>query len=53
MFSWVVKPNLIFVTQNQRTISAVALYRGPPLKVVPNSPEAYANYVAAVETPCK
>lgn len=52
IFSWVVKPNLIFVTQNHTTISAVALYRGPPRKKLSFSPEAFANYVAAVETPC-
>jgi Protein kinase domain len=53
IFSWVVKPNLIFDTQDQRTISAVALYEGPPTKTVAGSPESFANYVAAVETPCK
>ena len=52
IWSWVVKPNLIFVTQNHTTISTVALYRGPPRKKLSFSPEAFANYVAAVETPC-
>jgi predicted Ser/Thr protein kinase len=52
VFGWVVKPNLIFDTQDQRTISAVALYEGPPTRTVAYSPEAFAHYVAAVETPC-
>ncbi len=50
--SWVVGQNLLFATQDQRTISAVALYRGKRTDTKAGSPQAWANFVAAVETPC-
>ena len=52
--SYVVGQNLIFVTQDQRTISALALYRGSRNNQLrePGSPQSWANFVAAVETPC-
>lgn len=52
--SYVVGRNLLFATQDQRTISAVALYRGSRSNQLnrPGSPQSWANFVAAVETPC-
>jgi Protein kinase domain len=52
VFSYVVGNNLLFATQDQRTISAIALYRGTPGNTHGSSPQAYANYVAANETAC-
>ena len=52
--SYVLGQNLIFVTQDQRTISAIALYMGSRNNQLrtPGSPQSWANFVAAVETPC-
>ena len=52
--SYVVGRNLLFATQDQRTISAVALYNGSRSNQVsrPGIPQSWANFVAAVETPC-
>ena len=52
--SYVVGRNLLFATQDQRTISAVALYEGFRNNQLRRrgSPQAWANFVAAVETPC-
>jgi predicted Ser/Thr protein kinase len=50
--AYVVGDNLLFSTQNMRTISSVALYRGSPGNTGDGSPQAYANYVAANETAC-
>jgi len=50
--SWVVGRNLLFSTQNQRTISVVALYMGSPPDSRPGSPQSFANFIAALETPC-
>ena len=50
--AYVVGPNLILATQNQRTISAVALYRGSLPNTAPDPRRGWANFVAAVETPC-
>lgn len=50
---WAVGNNLIFATQDQKTLSAVALYKGDPGYTGGGSPQAYAGYVAAVESPCK
>ena len=54
VWSYVVGRNLLFATQNQRTISTVALYRGSRNNQLkrPGSPQSWANFVAAVETPC-
>jgi hypothetical protein len=50
--SWGVGRTLLFATQNQSTISAVALYRaGDPRRDNPHT--SLANYVAALETACK
>ena len=50
---WVVGNNLIFATRRDRkTLRAVALYEGNPNNTRGWSPQAYAGYVAAVETPC-
>ena len=50
--SYVVGNNLLFATNDERTISSVALYHGVPGHTRGGSPQAYANYVAAVETAC-
>ncbi len=53
--SYVVGRNLLFATQDQKTISTVALYRGSPNNQLnkPGTPQSWANFVAAVETPCR
>ena len=45
--------NLLFATQDLRTISAVALYRGVPGHTRGFSPQSFANYIAANETACR
>jgi hypothetical protein len=52
VWHWVVGPNLIFATQNRRTISAVALYRGFLPNTARDPRRGWAGFVAAVETPC-
>jgi len=52
-FSWQLGENLLFVTQDQRTISSVVLFKGVPVEKHGGSPRDYANYVGAVETACK
>jgi serine/threonine protein kinase len=50
---YVVGSNLLFATQRMRTISAVALYRGPPLHTGADGvPESFAGFVASDETAC-
>jgi serine/threonine protein kinase len=50
---YVVGSNLLFATQNHRTISAVALYRGPPLHTgAASTPESFAGFIASDESPC-
>lgn len=45
--------NLVFAIEDDlETIRAVALYRGDPTNTGAGSPQAYAGYVAAVETAC-
>lgn len=53
-FSYVVGDNLVFATSPKlRKITAVALYRGPPLHTgVEGTPEAFAGFIADDETPC-
>ena len=51
--AYVVGSNLIFATQDQKTISAVALYRGSLPNTIKSDRQGWANFVAAVETPCK
>ena len=50
--AYVVGPNLIFETQNQRTISAVGLYRGSLPNTTRSEEQSWAHFVTAVETPC-
>ena len=50
--AYVVGPNLIFETQDQRTISAVGLYRGSLPNTKPSEEQGWAHFVTAVETPC-
>ena len=51
-YAYVVGNNLVFETQDLRTISAIGLYRGSPRDTGGGSPQAYANYVTANETAC-
>ena len=51
--SYVVGDNLLFATQDLRTISAVALYRGVHGHTREFSPQSFANYIAANETACR
>lgn len=50
--SYVVGDNLVFATQDMRTVATVALYRGTPGHTKGGSPQAYANYAAANEPGC-
>jgi tRNA A-37 threonylcarbamoyl transferase component Bud32 len=54
VFSWVVGRNLLFATQDQKSISTVALYEGSPADKPGNSgtPQSWANFVAATDTSC-
>ena len=49
---WVVGPNLMFATQDQKTVSAVALYRGSLPNTARDPRRGWAGFVAAVENPC-
>jgi predicted Ser/Thr protein kinase len=49
---YVVGDNLFFSTQDLRTISAVALYRGSPAHTGSGSPQAFAGFIAQSETAC-
>ena len=54
VLQWVVGDNLVFATGGDRkVVHAVALYEGNPNNTLGGSPQAYAGYVAAVETACK
>jgi serine/threonine-protein kinase len=52
-YSYAVGDNLLFVTQDLKTISDVVLYRGNPERTRAWSPQAFANYVGALETACR
>jgi predicted Ser/Thr protein kinase len=50
---WVVGDNLVFAVHGDlKALRAVALYDGDPNNTRGGSPQAYAGYVAAVETAC-
>ena len=52
--AWVVGRNLLFSTSKDgRTVNAVALYLGSETDTRRGSPQAWANFIAALETPCK
>ena len=51
--SWGVGRNMLFATQDQQTISAVAVYKGTTSPRRENPGTGLANYVAALETACK
>ena len=54
VFQWVVGDNLVLAAGTARKlVHAVALYEGNPNNTLGGSPQAYAGYVAAVETSCK
>jgi len=52
-WSWALGRNLLFMTQDRKTIADVVLYEGVPVEKHGGSPQDYANYVGAVETACK
>ena len=52
VFAYVVGPNLIFATQDLKTVTAVALYRGSLPNTTSNDRQALAAFVAGSETPC-
>jgi serine/threonine-protein kinase len=51
--AYVVGNNLIFETQDGRTVSAIGLYEGNPHFTGHNSPQSYANFVTANQTACE
>jgi serine/threonine-protein kinase len=53
--SWQLGRNLLFVTQDRRTISTVVLFKGVGFgfEAHNSSPSTWANYVGAIETACK
>jgi serine/threonine-protein kinase len=51
-YSYAVGDNLLFVTQDLKTIADVVLYRGNPKRTRAWSPQSFANYVGALETAC-
>ena len=51
--AYVVGPNLVLETQDQKTISAVGLYRGSLPNTKRSDRQGWAHFVAAVETPCR
>jgi hypothetical protein len=52
IWSWAVGDNLLFNSENHRTITAVALYKGDPAHTRHNSPQSWANYISANERWC-
>ena len=48
--SWQLGQNLLFMAQDQHTISAVVLFKGVPHEKHGGSPRDYANFVGADET---
>ena len=52
VWSWAVGNGLVFNSENHRTITAVALYRGDPADTKGGSPQAWANYISANERWC-
>jgi serine/threonine-protein kinase len=53
VFSYAVGNNLLFSTDNRRTVTAVVLYRGDPRLRHGGVPQEFANYVGADETACE
>jgi hypothetical protein len=52
-FSWQVGRNILFMTQNHKTISTVVLFKGIRFENHDGSPESWANYIGANETACE
>ena len=52
-FSWQVGRNILFMTQDHRTISTVVLFKGVRFENHGGSPQTWANYIGANETACK
>jgi Protein kinase domain len=53
VWSWSLGKNVLFATQDHKTIAVVALYKGRGVDRRGSRATALANYVAAVETACK
>jgi serine/threonine protein kinase len=53
VFSWTLGKNILFLTGDQRTISAVALFRGVAHEDHYGSPQTWANYIGLNESACK
>jgi tRNA A-37 threonylcarbamoyl transferase component Bud32 len=51
-WSYAVGNNLLFSTQDHRTVAAVVLYKGDPTDTHEYSPQAWANYVGDSEAAC-
>ncbi len=51
--SWQLGRNILFMTDDRKTISVVVLFKGVPFEKHGNSPRDFANYIGANETPCK
>jgi hypothetical protein len=52
VWSWALGNNVLFNSQDHRTITAVALYRGDPTDTKRGSAQSWANYVSANERWC-
>ena len=50
---WQLGRNILFETQDQRTISTVVLFKGVRVEKHGGSPRDFANYIGANETACK
>jgi hypothetical protein len=53
VFAYVVGSNLLFATQDLKTVTAVALYRGSLPNTSRSEGQGFAAFVAGSETPCK
>jgi serine/threonine protein kinase len=52
-FSWQVGQNMLFMTQNHKTISTVVLFQGVRHENHGGSPQTWANYIGGNETACE
>ena len=54
-WSWQLGRDLLFVTQNHRTISSVVLFHGPAdaRRPQPNKPQSWANFIGGNATGCE
>ncbi len=52
-WSYALGNDILFVTQDHKTVADVVLYKGDPRNTHNNSPQAWANYIGADATACK